>query len=175
MNKENTELARVLRYVILATQRQGNRRLSDLLRRYGLTPAQAEALEVLSEHGPMTTREVGQYLLCESGSPSRILGALADKGLSIRSRPEGDKRATLHSLTREGRDRIQAVQQAETEFNNEFARILQTQFPTSDAVNDLATRFSRLVTDPALLAALQRRFPELDAGELVTDGPTEAR
>ncbi|MGP5245294.1 MarR family winged helix-turn-helix transcriptional regulator [Corynebacterium variabile] len=163
MNKETVEAARVLRYTILAVQRQGNRRLGDLLRGFSLTPSQAEAMEVLSEHGPMTTREVGSYLLCESGSPSRILAALAEKGLSVRSRPEGDRRATLHGLTRAGRDKLDQVRAAEEDFNHEFAESLETQFPADEELWSVIEKLKHMVTDPALQEALNLRFPDLKA------------
>ena len=50
--------------------------------------AVASAPERLPDHCPV----------CESGSPSRLLAALADKGLTVRSNPAEDRRATLHAL-----------------------------------------------------------------------------
>ena len=38
-----------LRYLILAVQREGNRRLAQALRPHGVTPAQAEVLRLLQE------------------------------------------------------------------------------------------------------------------------------
>ena len=60
------------RYVVLALQRQGGRQLNRLFSTLGLTASQAEAIEVIGTFGPMTTRRAGEYLVCESGSPSRL-------------------------------------------------------------------------------------------------------
>lgn len=158
--KKNT-MAEILRYTILALQRQGNRRLGDLLRKIDLTPSQTEVLEVLSKHGPMTTRAVGQYLLCESGSPSRILSALAEKGLSIRSQSEVDRRATLHTLTQKGLEKLKQARYYQDEFNSHFMATLINQFPLEEEVNELTIKLIDLVSDPALHTALELRFREM--------------
>ena len=63
-----------LRYLVLAAQREGNRKLSRDLDAIGLTPAQAEVLLVLAEREPLTLVELGRCIVCETGSPSRIVG-----------------------------------------------------------------------------------------------------
>ncbi|WP_083912226.1 MarR family winged helix-turn-helix transcriptional regulator [Corynebacterium mastitidis] len=161
MNTDNPKTAEALRYTVLAVQRQGNRRLGDLLRRINLTPSQAEALEVLSEHGPMTTRAVGEYLLCESGSPSRILSALSEKGLSTRSQSDTDRRATLHALTEEGKEKLEQARRCQNDFNSHFMSTLIDQFATEEEIVALTEKLAKLVSDPALSAALELRFPEL--------------
>ncbi|MGV0340924.1 MarR family winged helix-turn-helix transcriptional regulator [Corynebacterium mastitidis] len=161
MNAEDSKTAEALRYTVLAVQRQGKRRLGDLLRRINLTPSQAEALEVLSEHGPMTTRAVGEYLLCESGSPSRILSALSEKGLSTRSQSDTDRRATLHTLTEEGKEKLEQARRYQNHFNSHFMSTLISQFTTEEEVVALTEKLAKLVSDPALSTALELRFPEL--------------
>src|SRR3954468_928729 len=62
-----------LRYLILGAQREGARALAELLRPAGLTAAQGEVIAVLQEAGqPLTVREIGERLVCETGSPSRL-------------------------------------------------------------------------------------------------------
>src|SRR5215208_3595333 len=92
-----------LRYLILGAQREGARALADLLRPAGLTPAQGEVLSVLREAGrPLTVREIGDRLVCEGGSPSRLVASLVDAGLIQRGGREGDRRAVELSFTPPG-------------------------------------------------------------------------
>src|SRR5215216_5370688 len=93
-----------LRYLILGAQREGARAFAELLRKAGLTPAQAEVLSVLREADlPLTVRDIGDLLVCEGGSPSRLIASLVDAGLLQRGSREGDRRAVELSLTRRER------------------------------------------------------------------------
>ena len=65
-----------LRYLLLAAQREGNRFLADALEPLGLTPSQAEALRVLQDWQPLALVELGGLLVCEQGSPSRLVAVV---------------------------------------------------------------------------------------------------
>ncbi|MFG3223724.1 MarR family winged helix-turn-helix transcriptional regulator [Kitasatospora sp. NPDC048194] len=91
-----------LRYLLLAAQREGSRRLGEALRPLGLTPAQAEVLEVLADHQPVTLAALGRLLVCEQGSPSRLVESLVQRDLVSRVPHEQDKRAVLLELTPAG-------------------------------------------------------------------------
>lgn len=147
------------RYLILALQRQGSRRLNALFADIGLTNSQAETIEVLGEYGPISTREVGKYLVCESGSPSRLLATLSKKGLSVAAQSHEDKRLTLHALSPDGRAVLQEIQHRQGVFEAELAEQLE-ELGTSCGER-LTHALARLVTDPELKGALQRRFPHL--------------
>jgi DNA-binding MarR family transcriptional regulator len=104
-----------LRYLVLAAQREGARALADLLRPAGLTPAQGEVLAVLRDAAhPLTVRELGDRLVCEGGSPSRLVASLVDAGLLQRGDRPGDRRAVEISLTRRGAAAAEEVRRAET-------------------------------------------------------------
>jgi DNA-binding MarR family transcriptional regulator len=103
-----------LRYLVLGAQREGSRLLSELLRPADLTPAQAEVLAVLRDAGrPLTVREIGERLVCESGSPSRLVSSVADAGLLERGQRPGDRRAVELSLTPAGHAAAQQVGEIE--------------------------------------------------------------
>jgi DNA-binding MarR family transcriptional regulator len=103
-----------LRYLVLGAQREGARAFAELLRPTGLTPAQAEVLAVVRDaDGPLTVREVGERLVCEGGSPSRLVASVVDRGLLARREREGDRRAVELSLTPEGVSAARAVDEAE--------------------------------------------------------------
>jgi DNA-binding MarR family transcriptional regulator len=102
--------AEELRYLVLGAQREGAKALTDLLRPIGLTPAQAEVLVVVRDAGqPLTVREIGERLVCEGGSPSRLVASVVDAGLLQRGEREGDRRAVELSLTPQGAKAVRAV------------------------------------------------------------------
>ena len=107
-----------LRYLVLGAQREGARALAELLRPTGLTPAQAEVLAVVRDADrPLTVREIGERLVCEGGSPSRLVGSVVAAGLLQRGERDGDRRAVELSLTRDGAKAARAVAEAERELH----------------------------------------------------------
>jgi DNA-binding MarR family transcriptional regulator len=113
-NIRDVEPVEELRYLILGAQREGARALADLLRPAGLTAAQGEVIVVLHEAGrPLTLREIGGRLVCEGGSPSRLVAGLVDAGLLKRTGHPGDRRAVELSLTPQGVVAARRVRRAE--------------------------------------------------------------
>jgi DNA-binding MarR family transcriptional regulator len=111
-----------LRYLVLAAQRDGNRVLAALLRPLGLTPAQAEVLTVLAGAGrPLTIREVGELLVCEPGSPSRLVASLVTAGHVARRPHPDDGRASALELTDDGRRAAAEVRVVEDRFHQALA------------------------------------------------------
>ena len=103
-----------LRYLVLGAQREGARTLAELLRPAGLTAAQAEVIAVLRDAGrPLTLRELGERLVCETGSPSRLVASVVAAGLIERSERAGDRRAVELSLTSAGAGAAGEVAEAE--------------------------------------------------------------
>ena len=114
----NMDPTEELRYLVLGAQREGARALTELLRPIGLTPAQAEVLAVVRDAGqPLTVREIGERLVCEGGSPSRLVGSIVDAGLLARGEREGDRRAVELSLTPAGAKAARTVAEAEREIH----------------------------------------------------------
>ena len=102
-----------LRYTILAVQRERNRLWTDQLRPVGVTPAQAEVLTVVAEWGPLHLRRLGSLLVCEAGSPSRLVAALVAKGPLERAADPADRRRLAIGLTAAGRSVVDAIQRTE--------------------------------------------------------------
>lgn len=114
-----------LRYLILGAQREGARSLHAVLRPHGLTPAQAEVLDVLRVTGrELTVKEIGRRLLSEQGSPSRLVNALVGKGLLTSRRHPHDGRATAMSLTAKGRAIAAEMTEAKRALDERIARTL---------------------------------------------------
>jgi DNA-binding MarR family transcriptional regulator len=114
-----------LRYLVLGVQREGARTFAELLRPIGLTAAQAEVLAVLrdADRG-LTVREIGDRLVCEGGSPSRLVASVVAAGLLERGARPGDRRAVELSLTPAGRTAAMRVAEAERRLHEGLADAL---------------------------------------------------
>jgi DNA-binding MarR family transcriptional regulator len=102
-----------LRFLILAAQREGSRGLSAALAPLDLTPAQAEVVRCLADHGPMSLRELGAMLVCESGSPSRLVDSVVKREIVTRTEDAADRRSVTLALTAEGKRLDRAVRKVE--------------------------------------------------------------
>jgi MarR family transcriptional regulator, organic hydroperoxide resistance regulator len=126
-----------LRYLVLGAQREGARALTELLRPAGLTAAQAEVIAVVRDADrPLTVREIGERLVCEGGSPSRLVASVVHAGLLARGQREGDRRAVELSLTPAGAKAATAVAEAE--------RQLHAWLSTSLSEREIATTVAAL-------------------------------
>lgn len=102
--------AEQVRYLILAAQREGNRQLAVALAQLGLTPAQSEALRIIEDHGPLALTQLGDMLVCDSGtSPSRIVDRLVTAGLVQRDPGEHDRRQVRLTITPPGSEKSTQV------------------------------------------------------------------
>jgi MarR family transcriptional regulator, organic hydroperoxide resistance regulator len=160
-----------LRYLVLAAQRDGNRALGALLRPLGLTPAQAEVLGVLAQSArPLTVGQVGELLVCEPGSPSRLISSLVAAGLVDRRAHPYDARATALELTRRGRRAAEHIREVDERFHAGLRTRLASRRETEAALRVLR----RLSGDGASSTALQRRLQELPPPP-TPDGSAERR
>ncbi|MFB7305163.1 MarR family winged helix-turn-helix transcriptional regulator [Heyndrickxia sporothermodurans] len=109
-NQKNMES---IRFLILAAQRGGERILQDLTKSIGITPAQSEVLHILDRFEPLSLKELGSLLICESGSPSRLVNTMVNDGLVARKENEKDRRyVTLH-LTQLGKEKVSQMKNME--------------------------------------------------------------
>src|SRR5579862_1687345 len=103
-----------LRYLMLAVQREGNRFLMEALEPLGLTPAQSEALRVLQDWQPQALVELGALLVCEQGSPSRLVAGLTAAGYVASAPSPEDKRRVVLTLTLRGVEAANRVAEVES-------------------------------------------------------------
>lgn len=104
-----------LRYLILAAQREGGRMFAGILRPLGLTPSQSEVLRVLQDHEPLSLIELGELLVCETGSPSRLVNKLVKAGLVEQKQSKKDSRKVTLTLTQKGWDVVSHIAAVEEE------------------------------------------------------------
>lgn len=119
------QLAEEIRYLLLAVQREGNRALSEALVPLGLTPSQAEVLRVLQEYQPVSLGELGGLLVCESGSPSRLVNGLVTAGLVQRVVSAQDRRYVTLTLTTLGEERATQVAAIEDVLHQQIMRLIR--------------------------------------------------
>lgn len=109
----NSKKMEAIRFLILAAQREGERLLQDLTKSIGITPAQSEVIHILDKYEPLSLKELGSMLICESGSPSRLVNTLVERGLVERKENREDRRyVTLH-LTTQGRGKVKELKRIE--------------------------------------------------------------
>src|SRR3954449_3448148 len=143
-----------LRYLVLAAQREGSRTFTEALRPLGVTPAQAEVLTVLREaEQPLSVRELGELLVCETGSPSRLANSMVASGYLQSERDTTDGRITRLRLTPTGRAIADAVQAAEQGLYRQLAAVL----PDPDTLSVVTTLLRAFVAGRPAGNALARR------------------
>lgn len=141
-----------LRYLILALQREGNRQLSEALKPLGLTPSQAEVIQVLQQYQPMTLLQLGERLVCETGSPSRLVKTMVQAGWIEKLPNPDDGRAVLLRLTPQTEAILPQLNQIETQTNNQAE-----QFGTLELRENIISYLWEFVKDSSSGQALQRR------------------
>jgi MarR family transcriptional regulator, organic hydroperoxide resistance regulator len=88
---------------VKAGQRELERRQNEAMRPLGLTAAQADALLVIGQAGPLSLNELGDLLIAEAGHPSRLVDRLVEADLVQRRPAPDDRRRVELSLTPRGR------------------------------------------------------------------------
>ncbi|WP_339164247.1 MarR family transcriptional regulator [Siminovitchia sp. FSL W7-1587] len=114
------------RYLILAAQRQGNKILMELLREIGVTPSQAEVIRILGEKEFLTLKELGQLLICEDGSPSRLVERMVKEGLIRREKDKNDARFIRMTLSPLGKEKHLLITKAEEQMYRKMTQLYTT-------------------------------------------------
>jgi DNA-binding MarR family transcriptional regulator len=138
--------------------------LARELRPLDLTPAQAEALRILADFGPLTLTGLGEMLVCESGSnPSRLVDRLVGMSLVDRGVGAEDRRQITLSLTPLGVARAQSVRVIEEQMYAQLERALAA-FPDARVAEFL----DAITADTSAGQALRTRVTA-EAAALQTD------
>jgi MarR family transcriptional regulator, organic hydroperoxide resistance regulator len=156
------QLAEQIRYLLLAVQREGNRYFNDALRPLDLTAAQAEVLRVLQDNQPISLGELGGLLVCEHGSPSRLVNGLVTMGLVTRVTSERDGRFISLTLTEQGKVRAEQVVQIEAVMDEQIMALI-----AHVDIKPMMELFWRFIEDrptgKALARRTKRQMPPYDA------------
>jgi MarR family transcriptional regulator, organic hydroperoxide resistance regulator len=145
-----------LRYLVLAAQREGNRFLAEALQPLTLTPSQAEALRVLQDWQPLALVELGSLLVCEQGSPSRLVAGLIAAGYIARAPSPEDKRKVVLTLTPRGDEVVRRVAEIESALYATLSALIPDQ-----QIETLLPILWNVVTGRPVGDALARRLQRL--------------
>jgi DNA-binding MarR family transcriptional regulator len=113
--------AEEFRYLVLAAQREGNRLFADALKPLDLTPSTAEVIRVLSDHGPLSLSGIGELLVCETGTPSRLIARMVEAGFLERRIDPADRRGIVLSLSRLGQSAAKKLRAIEDHLHDAIA------------------------------------------------------
>lgn len=113
------------RYIFRSAEKEAMKNFSAVLSPLDITPNQSEVLLVLSENEPISLKELGELLICEQKSPSRLVQGLVEKGLIYKGTSQTDARYSVLYLTKEGKEIIPKIIEKEKEFDANLAQILE--------------------------------------------------
>lgn len=149
---EKRILAERLRYMILAAQRQGARMLEELLKPHGLTGSHYEVIRILAKNEPLTLKELGAQLICESGSPSRLVTHIVSLGLIERRPSMTDGRAVELTLTPKAKELALYLEEIEARFCDQLAALI-----SDEDLQQLTRMFGKLLSQMPVAEPLRCR------------------
>ncbi|MFJ4195915.1 MarR family winged helix-turn-helix transcriptional regulator [Pseudomonas sp. NPDC089534] len=88
---------------------------------HGITAAQFKVLIIAAQYGVDTPAELCRHLSLDSGSMTRMLDRLEQKGFLIRQRSEDDRRQVRLKLTEQGQQLADLLPQIGADAMNELA------------------------------------------------------
>ncbi|EFQ56985.1 MarR family winged helix-turn-helix transcriptional regulator [Streptococcus downei] len=108
------------RYLFKSVENIVNKELINLLAPLHITPNQSEVLLVLQEFGPLSLKDLGDLLICEKKSPSRLVSSLIKKNLVIKEISDKDRRFSLLSLTSKGQTFVPKIMAIKTQYDKKL-------------------------------------------------------
>lgn len=126
-----------LRYLLKSAENIGVKEFGRLIAPLGITPNQSEVLLVLDDYEPLSLKALGELLICEEKSPSRLVKGLIQKGLAAKEVSSVDRRQTLLSLTEAGKNLMPKIKEAEALFDQS----MEERYPELGLCNDLLSDY----------------------------------
>ena len=160
MDKRSYSRAEALRYSILAAQRHGNRIFNDLLKKSGLTASKAEVLRILEDWRGLSLKELGHLLICESGSPSRLIERMTHDGLIEKVIDPKDSRFVILQLTSKGFEKAGIVKSIEKQLYEKLVEIY-----SDDELESTCSSLLRFLKGQPLSETLKKRGYDLRSGD----------
>ena len=85
----------------------------------GLSPSLTAALATIERHGPLTPSELAARERVQRPTVTRIVGRLEEVGLVMRAADPGDRRSSLITVTRAGRELLASARTRKDAFLSE--------------------------------------------------------
>jgi len=156
IRQDSSYVTERFRYIILATQRLGSRVLQEEYKKIGISSSQSEVIQVLKEWEPISLKKLGELLLCEEGSPSRLIDRMVKAGFINKYRSEEDSRYVLLELSEKGREIYEEIVHIDQEFYKKLENIFSED--EMKQVNQLLSKF--LMRYPVCQTLRDRNFLE---------------
>ncbi|MBO8156357.1 MAG: MarR family transcriptional regulator [Bacillaceae bacterium] len=156
IRQDSSYVTEQFRYIILATQRLGSRLLQEEYKKIGISSSQSEVIQVLKEWEPISLKKLGELLLCEEGSPSRLIDRMVKAGFINKYRSEEDSRYVLLELSEKGREIYEKIVRIDQEFYKKLENIFSED--EMKQVNQLLSKF--LMRYPVCQTLRGRNFLE---------------
>ncbi|EHJ52020.1 MarR family winged helix-turn-helix transcriptional regulator [Streptococcus macacae] len=131
-------LGKQFRYLFRSADNIAMEKYGHLMASLGLTPNQSEVLLILNEYAPLSLKALGELLICEKKSPSRLVKSLIQKGLVTKEISKEDRRSALLFLTEAGRHLIPKIEQQEQLFDQSMEQAYPQELKI---INDLLTKY----------------------------------
>jgi DNA-binding MarR family transcriptional regulator len=148
-NHFNTER---FRYFILAAQRLGSRQMNGYMKTLELTASQAEVIRVLDQTQPISLKELGSLLVCEAGSPSRLIDRMAADGLLEKIVSPADARYLLLQLSDKGKKKAAHIKDFEEKMYEDLERLF-----TPNELAGVADTLQKLLSHFPIAETLRKR------------------
>lgn len=140
------------RYYILAAQRLGSRQLSEYMKTIDLTPSQSEVIQVLKQWQPISLKDLGSLLVCEKGSPSRLIERMVKEGLIDKVVDPSDARYVLLQLTKFGLEKSQQIRCFEDKIHEDLAKLF-----TDEELSVVSTILEKMLSHFPVAETLRKR------------------
>ncbi|PMB82065.1 MarR family transcriptional regulator [Limosilactobacillus pontis] len=144
----------ILRFLIKSCERESLSVFNSLLKDLKLTANQVEVLTILNSYGAMSVKDLGNLLICEKKSPSRLVQSLIKKKLLVKKIDKSDKRVSLIALTAQGKELIPKINSA----NEKFNEIIEQKIYDPSQVDELIDILSSYLQGTDSISKIRRRF-----------------
>ncbi|RKI29026.1 MarR family transcriptional regulator [bacterium 1xD8-6] len=123
------------RYVFRSVEKEALKKFASKLSPLNITPNQAEVLLVLADNEPLSLKEIGDLLICEQKSPSRLVQGLVEKGFIYKGKQATDGRYSVLYLTKEGKALVPKLQKIENCFDEELSQFLKNNIDVNEMMS----------------------------------------
>lgn len=113
------------RFTFRSAEKEALKKLAQKLEPLNVTPNQAEVMLVLAENEPLSLKELGELLICEQKSPSRLVQGLVERGFIYKGKSPTDGRYSVLYLTKEGKALIPLLTECEDKFDAELNQFIE--------------------------------------------------
>jgi DNA-binding MarR family transcriptional regulator len=141
-----------LRYYILAAQRLGQRQLNEFMKTIELTVSQSEVIRVLEQWQPISLKDLGSLLICETGSPSRLIERMVEDGLVDKVVNPSDARFVWLQLTEKGMSKAKQIMEFEEKLYVDLESLV-----SNDEMTSVSSALEKMLSHFPVAETLRKR------------------